>query len=121
MCNVDAREFFLVCKFEAFTAVMFQVYILCVVTSYSVVVGHQRFRGPRCLHLLCGEDEGSIDLWNVFILSQHYTTSQCRRPRLDYFSLLLDRITTASYQREVSFFRKFIRLFPFGVLCTKWK
>jgi hypothetical protein len=38
------------------------------VTSCSVVVGYQRFGGPRCLHL-----QG--------ILSQHYTASQPRRPR----------------------------------------
>jgi hypothetical protein len=35
-------------SFEASTAVMFQVEFFCVVTSCSVVVGYQRFRGPRC-------------------------------------------------------------------------
>jgi len=30
---------------------------------------------------LLGCDGGSIDLWNVCILPQHYTASQLRRPR----------------------------------------
>jgi len=38
-------------SFEAFTAVIFQVEILWVVTPCSVVVRYQRFRGPCCLHL----------------------------------------------------------------------
>jgi len=47
-------------SFEAFTAVMFQVEVLWVVTPYSAVVGYRRFGGPCCLHLhhsnrtLCG-------------------------------------------------------------------
>jgi hypothetical protein len=40
-----------VASFEAFTAVMFQVEVFCVVKPCSVVVGDQRFRGPCCLHL----------------------------------------------------------------------
>jgi len=31
---------------------------------------------------LQSEDGGSIDLWNVAILPQHYTASQPTRPRL---------------------------------------
>jgi len=37
--------------FETFTAVMFQVDIFWVVTSYNIVVRYQCFRGPCCLHL----------------------------------------------------------------------
>jgi hypothetical protein len=37
--------------FEAFTAAMFQVEVLWVVTPCSVVVGYQRFRDQCCLHL----------------------------------------------------------------------
>jgi hypothetical protein len=37
--------------FEAFTAAMFQVEVFWVVTSCSVVVGYQCFRGPYYLHL----------------------------------------------------------------------
>jgi hypothetical protein len=48
-----------------------------IVTPYSVVVGHQLFRGLYC------EDGGSIELWNVGILPQHYMASQSRRPRLE--------------------------------------
>jgi hypothetical protein len=82
-------------SFQAFTVVMFQVQIYWVVTLCSVVVGKQRFRGPRCLHLqgevhfnlkieawwtvLQPEDGGSKVLRNVGILPQHYTTSQPRR------------------------------------------
>jgi len=38
---------------------------------------YQRFRG---LH---PEDGGSMDLWNVCVLPQHYTTSEPRRLRLE--------------------------------------
>jgi hypothetical protein len=38
-------------NFEAFTAVMFQVAVFWVVTSCSIVVGYQIFRGPCCLHI----------------------------------------------------------------------
>jgi hypothetical protein len=38
-------------SFECFTAVIFQFEVICIVTSCSVVVGYQRFRGPCCLHL----------------------------------------------------------------------
>jgi hypothetical protein len=41
------------------------------VTPHSDVVGYQRF--------WCGVG-GSLDLWNVGILPQHYTSSQPRRP-----------------------------------------
>jgi hypothetical protein len=37
--------------FEAFTAVIFQVEVFCVVTTCRVVVGYQRFRGP-CFTLM---------------------------------------------------------------------
>jgi hypothetical protein len=46
----------------------------CVVTSRRVVVGYQRFKGPRCVHLH-SQDGRSVDLRKVVTLSQHYTTS----------------------------------------------
>jgi hypothetical protein len=49
-------------SFEAFTAVI-QVEVFWVATPCSVVVGYRRFGG-------------SMELSNVGILSQHYTTSQ---------------------------------------------
>jgi len=36
-----------------FTAVKILVEVFWVVTSFSVVVGYQRFRGPCCLPLQC--------------------------------------------------------------------
>jgi len=44
--------------------------VFWVVTPCTVVAGYQHFRG-------------SMDLWNVGILPQHYTASQPRRPRLE--------------------------------------
>jgi len=41
----------IVVSFQAFTAVMFQVEILCVAISFSVVAGYQCFGGSCCLHL----------------------------------------------------------------------
>jgi hypothetical protein len=76
------------------------------VTPCSVVVGYQRFGGPRCFHLqvevngmgkngidigqdwrgaACTvysfhlEDGSSIDLRNIGVLSLHYTESQPKR------------------------------------------
>jgi len=48
---------------------------ICLVSTSSAVVGYQRF---------------SMDLRNVGILLQHYTSSQPRRPRpgFQYFCLL---------------------------------
>jgi len=79
-------------NFGAFMAVIFQSEI-CAVTLCSVVVGYQRFRGPCCVHLQVrwSEDEGSMDLWNVGILSQHYTASQPRRHRLERLSVMYVR------------------------------
>jgi hypothetical protein len=37
-------------SFEAFTAVMSQVEVFWVVTPCSVVVGYQRFRGPKLIN-----------------------------------------------------------------------
>jgi len=49
----------------------------------SVVVRYQSFGGLCCLRLsLHIKDGGSIVLRNVGILSQPYTASQLRRPRL---------------------------------------
>jgi len=38
-------------RFQLFTAMKIQVEVFWVVTSYSVIVGYQRFKGPYCLHL----------------------------------------------------------------------
>jgi len=38
-----------VARFDVFTAVRIQVDFFWIVTPRSVVVGCQRFRGPRCL------------------------------------------------------------------------
>jgi hypothetical protein len=54
---------------------MIQVEVFLPVALCSVVVGYLRFRGP--------EDGGTMDLWNVGILPQHYTASQLRRPGLE--------------------------------------
>jgi len=51
---------------------MFQVEIFLLVTTFSVTLGYQRFRGPCCLNLC-----------NVGILPQHYTGSPSRRSRLE--------------------------------------
>jgi hypothetical protein len=67
-------------SFEAFTALIFQVEVFCVVTRCSVVVGYQRFRGPCCLHLQT-EDDGNMDVWEFGTLPLHYTASQPRRWR----------------------------------------
>jgi hypothetical protein len=32
------------------------------------------------------EDGGSMDLWNIDVIPQHYTTSQPRRPRLSFLT-----------------------------------
>jgi len=45
-----------------------EVKVFCVVTQYNAVVGYQHT---------------SMVLRNVGILTQHYTTSQPRRPRLE--------------------------------------
>jgi len=50
----------------------FQAEVVWVMTPCSVVVGYQY-----------DEDGGSMDLWNVGILPQHYTASQLRKLRLE--------------------------------------
>jgi hypothetical protein len=42
---------FLNMSFEAFTAVMFQIEVFCVVTLCSVVIGYRLFKDPYRLHL----------------------------------------------------------------------
>jgi hypothetical protein len=64
-----------VARFEVFTAVKIHLEVFWVVSSSGVVVGYQRFRGPRCLHIQV--------LRKFVILSHHYTASQPRRPRLE--------------------------------------
>jgi hypothetical protein len=53
------------------------VAVLWAVTPYNDVTGYQRFRWnvlpPTSLH---HEHGGSMDLWNVGILPQHYTVPQ---------------------------------------------
>jgi len=62
---------------EVFTAVKI------VATQFRVVVGYQRFRGPRYLHLQ-GHFTLKCEGWGdpeYDILPQHYTASQPRRPQ----------------------------------------
>jgi len=40
---------------------------------YGNVVGYQHLRGPCCL-CLQSEDGGSMDLWDIGILPQHYAS-----------------------------------------------
>jgi len=53
----------------------------------SVMVGHQRFKGPCCPHLK-SKDGGSMDLWIDGFLPQHYAASQHRRTRPEVYSSL---------------------------------
>jgi hypothetical protein len=95
--NSGLHEFW--CKI--FTAVKIQVDVIWVVTPCSVMVHYQRFGGPCCLHLQgeVSEDGGSIDLWNVGILPQHYTASQPRKLLLAY-ELFFDAIKLG-YDQEL--------------------
>jgi len=60
--------------------VKIQVEAFWMVTQCTILVGYQRFGGPRCPHPhpehVCSEI-----LRNVDIPPQYYTTSQHRRPR----------------------------------------
>jgi len=56
---------------------------LQVVIPRSHVVGYQCFGGPYCLQLH-PEDGGNTFLRNIGILTQQYTVSQTRRPRLGF-------------------------------------
>jgi hypothetical protein len=49
--NTDLKKLHLNGGFEIFTALKIQVEVFWVVMPYSVVVGHQHFREPCCLHL----------------------------------------------------------------------
>jgi len=53
-------------SFEAFTAAMFQVEVVRVVTPFSVVVGYQRFGVPCFIHFQ-GEVWSALLLKEVFI------------------------------------------------------
>jgi hypothetical protein len=67
----------LITRFNAFTAVMFQVEVFSVMKPCSFVVGYQRFRASCCLHLqgdVAGIGKNGMN---------HYTASQPRRPRLE--------------------------------------
>jgi len=55
----DKDKYTIICEFEAFTVVMFQVEVFWVVTQ-------------------CSKDGGTIVLWNIGILSNHYTASYPR-------------------------------------------
>jgi hypothetical protein len=74
------------------------VELFWIVTPYNVVVGYQRFRGLCSLQMEAAwtsetlvayyitrrhnpEDGGSMYLWDVGILPQHYTASESLRPR----------------------------------------
>jgi len=81
-------------SFKAFTVVMFQAGVFCVVTLHTAVVGHQHFRGPCCIP----EDGGSMDLWNVGVLQLCYMALQPRRPQLETrsSSICFPKIITCS-------------------------
>jgi len=68
---------------------MFQVEVFWVVTPCSVVAGYQNSRRL-----------GSLDLWNVDILPQHYTASQSTRPRLG--SKCTEQIWSWGWIRRIS-------------------
>jgi len=53
-------------KFEVFTAVKIQVEVFWVLTPFSVVVGHQRFRGlPFHITTRCHNPEELEGTWEV--------------------------------------------------------
>jgi hypothetical protein len=64
-------------RLKQYRPLVFQVEVFWVVTPCSIAV-----ENPYCLHLH-PEDGGSMDLWIVGILPQHYTASQPRKPRLE--------------------------------------
>jgi hypothetical protein len=68
---------YLFARFEAFTAVMFQVEVLWVVTPCSIVVGYQCFRVPCYLHFQ-GEDGGSVDLSEDLNLRYTFTSTNTK-------------------------------------------
>jgi hypothetical protein len=60
-----------------------QVEVFWVMKPHNFVVGYQCFRGLCCLHLrgeVNGVAGGSVDIWNVHTLPQHFTGSQPSRP-----------------------------------------
>jgi hypothetical protein len=60
-------------------AVNIQFDVFWAMTPCSFVVGYQSFGGPCCLHH--PEDGGSMVLWNICILPQHYTVSKLQDVR----------------------------------------
>jgi len=69
--------------FEVLTAVEIQVKVFRL--WWCAMVGYHRFGGPHCL---CPEDGGIKVLQNSWILLQHHTASQPRRPGLEMQRLL---------------------------------
>jgi hypothetical protein len=92
--------------------IIVQVEIFWIVMPCNIVVGYQCFRDQSCLPSLgwsemkWSEDGGSMDLWSVGILPQHYTASQLRRPRFEsslpwkpqiFFIIVFTRTATVPY------------------------
>jgi len=66
-------------SFEAFTALIFQVEVFCVVTPCSIVVGYQRYKGPCCLYL---QGEVKMAAW-ISETTYHKTTRRHNTQDLD--------------------------------------
>jgi hypothetical protein len=68
---------------EVLRVVKIQVEVFWIVTQCSVVVVHQRFRGPRYLHFaLKMEAEWTSETWGYYH-NKHYTASQPRISRIE--------------------------------------
>jgi len=79
-----------VSSFDVLAAVMFQVEVFCVVTSRSVVVRYQRFRGPGCLHLLLRwRQHVSPKFWYPITSSQDVTTQITSTYKFEIIDMLI--------------------------------
>jgi hypothetical protein len=94
-------------SFEAFTAVMFQVKVLWVVTPCCVVVGYHRFRGLCCLHLQ-GEDLKLEAAWtSETMVSLHGVTNQKTPTSSTFVSLTLFLSSCPCFSFRVKWYENF--------------